>query len=96
MTRFPRVTHAEAADRFDALTTACANAGLTVEIVERPNKITVKAPGAHPHMAETISLRPDAKGLLTWYWSWGAPIAPAENVAGLVRWITHVTGDTDV
>jgi hypothetical protein len=96
MTRFPEATHAEAADRFDALATACADAGLTVEIVERPSKITVTASEAHPHMAEAITLRPNARGLLTWYWSWDAPIGPAENVAELVRLITRVTGDTDV
>lgn len=96
MTRSPRAAHAEAADRFDALATACTNAGLMVEIVKRPNKITVKASEAPPHMAETITLRPNAMGLLTWYWSWGAPIASAENVDELVHWVTHVTSGTDV
>lgn len=96
MTRSSEATHAEAADRFDALATACANAGLTVEIVERPSTITVTAAEAHPHMAETITLRPNPRGLLTWYWSWDAPIGPAEDVAELVRLITHVTGDADV
>lgn len=96
MTRFPEATHAEAADRFDALATACADAGLTVEIVERPSRVTVTAAAARPHMAETITLRPNLRGLLTWYWSWGAPIGPAENVAELVRSITHVTGDADL
>lgn len=90
MTKSLTMTYAEAADRFDALTTACANAGLRVEIVERPSKITVKAPGAHPYLAETITLRPNAEGVLTWHWSWGAPIAPAQNTDELVRLVTHV------
>lgn len=96
MTQSPPVTHAEAADFFDALTTACSNAGLKVEIVQRPSTITVKAPEAHRYMTETITLRPNAKGVLTWHWSWDAPIAPAHNIDDLVRLIVRLIGTADL
>jgi hypothetical protein len=86
----------ESADRLtERLAKACADAGLTVTVVEPSTRITIHAPNGHRLLDETITLRPDEGEVLTWYWSWDAPahrapICPARDVATAVRLIHHV------
>jgi hypothetical protein len=89
-------THAEAAERFDALTTVCVDFGLGVVIVERPHEVKISSPGAHARMAEVITLRPDAEGVLAWFWSWGEVIAPARDLRRVVELLTHVTSGREL
>lgn len=89
-------THVEAAERFDALTTACTHAGLSVVIVELPSKVKISSPGAHARMVETITLRADADGVLAWFWSWGEVIAPARDLWRVVELLCHVTSGREL
>ncbi len=59
------------------LTQACRAAGLDAE--QRGAEIFVR--GATNHLSETITCRPDERGVLGWYWSWGAPIGRADDAA---------------
>ena len=86
----------ESADRIaERLAKACAEAGLKVTVVEPSTRITIHAPNGIEHLDETITLRPDAGEVLTWYWSWDspahpAPICPAHDIATAVRMVRHV------
>jgi hypothetical protein len=41
-------------------------------------------------MAETVALRPDADEVLMWWWSWGTPICPAEQIDRAIELISQV------
>jgi hypothetical protein len=41
-------------------------------------------------MAETVTLRPDADGVLMWWWSWGRPICPADQIDRAVELVSRV------
>lgn len=88
------ITPTENADRYvDRLATACKLKGLVVEIVEPSTKLTIRTPAGPALMAETVTLRPDKAETLTWYWSWGSPICPADDIEFAVRAIFHVIAD---
>ncbi|WP_345364739.1 hypothetical protein [Actinoallomurus liliacearum] len=70
------------------LATACGKAGLTAEEIA-PTRIRVGFPGAGM-LAEIIRCMPDASERLYWWWSWGAPICPAEEIDKVVEMIVHV------
>jgi hypothetical protein len=84
----------ESADGYiDRLATACKLKGLVVEIIEPSTRLKISTPGGHALMAETISLRPDRGEVLTWHWSWGAPICAADDIDFAVRAIFRVISD---
>jgi hypothetical protein len=84
----------ESADQYvDRLAAACKLKGLVTEIIEPSTKLKIGTLGGHALMAETISLRPDVSEALTWHWSWGAPICPADDIDYAVRSIFHVISD---
>src|SRR5262245_30138765 len=60
------------------LSMACGAAGLTAEEIA-PTRIRVGFPGAGM-LAEIIRCMPDASEQLHWWWSWGDPICPAEEI----------------
>jgi hypothetical protein len=90
----PTSTARESADRYiDRLATACKLKGLVVEIIEPSTRLKISTPGGHALMAEMISLRPDRGEVLTWHWSWGAPICAADDIDLAVRAIFRVIAD---
>jgi hypothetical protein len=69
---------------------ACEKAGLTADVLEPGGKIKINCPDGNAHMAETVSLRPDGDAVLMWWWSWGKPICPAEQIGRAVELISKV------
>ncbi len=67
----------------------CARAGLNAALVA-PTRVRVSLPGAHDRLSETVRCMPDGQERLTWWWSWGEPICPADQIAGVVKIITRV------
>lgn len=70
------------------LTMACQEAGLSAE--QYGDEVIVHAPGTSHFLAETIRIAPGEDGGLQWWWSWGKPFCPADDVATAVRVIKHV------
>jgi hypothetical protein len=84
----------ESADRLtERLHLACKRAGLLVEVIEPSTKLKICTPNGNEHMAETITLKPDEDEALTWFWSWGMPICPAEDIPRAVESLLHVIAE---
>ena len=77
-----------------SLSEACKAAGLETLIIEPSTKVWVNTPNGREHMAELITLRPDADEVLMWWWSWRKPICPAENIAEATKLISNVVAAT--
>lgn len=85
----------ESADQVVAtLAGALKRAGLATDIMEPSTVLRVFSPTGNASMDEVITLRPDANEVLTWYWSWGAPIGPASEAANTVIKLKRVTAAT--
>jgi hypothetical protein len=69
---------------------ACEKAGLAFDVLEPCGKIKINASDGNERMAETVALRPDADDVLRWWWSWGRPICPAEQIDRAVELISRV------
>ena len=67
----------------------CRRAGLNADVIS-PTRVRVSRPGTHDRLAETVRCMPDDEERLTWWWSWGDPIRPADDLPGAVRRIAHV------
>jgi hypothetical protein len=81
----------ESADQLiKRLAEACESAGLSVTVIEPSTRIRIHEPGGNEHFDEMITLRPDATEVLTWYWSWDAPICAAHDIATAVAMILKV------
>jgi hypothetical protein len=81
----------ESADKIiERMVTACKKADLTVEILEPSTKIKVNASDGNEHMAETVTLAPDGDEVLMWWWSWGKPICPADQIDRAVELLSNV------
>jgi hypothetical protein len=79
------------ADRLiERLAEACQRAGLRATVVEPSTRIKIHAPDDNEYFNEVITLRPDGREVLTWYWSWGAPICAAQDIAAAVAVIRRV------
>ncbi|GAA0353974.1 hypothetical protein GCM10010151_49440 [Actinoallomurus spadix] len=78
----------EVQDLCRRLSMACGRAGLTAEEIA-PTRIRVGFPGAGM-LAEIIRCMPDSSERLHWWWSWGDPICPAEEIDQAVEMIVHV------
>ena len=88
-------TEHETADQYlRRLFDACTRAGLVAEIIEPSTKLRISTPNGNVRMAEVISLRPDAEEVLTWHWSWGAPMCRADDTDFAVRALTRVVAET--
>ena len=87
--------HDRAAEREDVdaiaqrLAEDCSLAGLDVVLIA-PTRVKVSRPGAHDRLSETVRCMPDAQERLMWWWSWGEPICPADQIADAVKAIAHV------
>jgi hypothetical protein len=83
----------ESADKFiKRLAKGCKAVGLMTTVIEPSTRIKIHAPNNNEHFHEMITLRPDAGEVLTWYWSWGAPICQAHDIATAVTMIRRVVG----
>jgi len=81
----------ESADQLiERLAKACEGAGLRTTVIEPSTRIKIYGPDDNEHFDEMITLRPDAGEVLTWYWSWNAPICPAQDIATAVTMIRKV------
>jgi hypothetical protein len=81
----------ESADQFIArLADGCESAGLRVTVFEPSTRIKIHGPDDNEHLDEMITLRPSAGEVLTWYWSWNAPICPAQDITTAVAMIRKV------
>ena len=88
-------TAREGADQLIArLATMCGRAGLIADIVEPSTKVRVSTPNGNEHLAETISLRPDADNELMWWWSWERPICLANEIDYAVTALIRVVAET--
>jgi hypothetical protein len=86
---------AESADELiSRLAATCRRTGLVADIVEPSTRIRVSTPNGNQHMAETITLKPDADDVLMWWWSWDRPICPAGEIDFAVRSLTRVVAET--
>lgn len=72
------------------LTRACVAAGLEAEIIEPNTKIRISKPGAHPRLAEIITLKPGPDDAMCFWWSWNAPCGSADDVGAAVQKISGV------
>ncbi|GAB2860092.1 hypothetical protein GCM10027176_72870 [Actinoallomurus bryophytorum] len=68
----------------------CEKAGLAFDVLEPAGKIKINASDGNERMAETVTLRPDADGVLMWWWSWERPICPAEQIDRAIELISRV------
>ena len=81
----------EPADQIvERLSAACKRAGLTVEVLEPSTRIKINAPDGNVRMAETVTLAPNADESLMWWWSWGSPLCPADQIERAVELISNV------
>jgi hypothetical protein len=86
---------AESADQLiSRLARMCECAGLVASIVEPSTKLRISTPNGNEHLAETITLRPDADDVLMWWWSWGRPICPACDIDFAVSSLIRVVAGT--
>jgi hypothetical protein len=86
---------AESADQLiSRLATMCGRAGLVADIIEPSTKIRISTPNGNEHLAETITLKPDADDVLMWWWSWGRPICPAYDIDFAVNSLARVVAGT--
>lgn len=74
----------------ERLGTACKRAGLTGEVLEPSTKMKINTPDGNVRMAETVTLAPNADEVLMWWWSWGKPICPADQIDRAVDLISNV------
>jgi hypothetical protein len=85
----------ESADQLIArLAMMCGRAGLVTSIIEPSTKIRISTPNGNEHMAETITLKPDADNVLSWWWSWNMPICPANDIDFAVTALLRVVAET--
>lgn len=81
----------ESADTFiERLAKGCEEAGLKATVFEPSTKIKIHTPNGNAYFDEMITLRPDAGEVLSWYWSWGEPICPADDLATAIAMIRKV------
>lgn len=86
---------AESADQLvSRLATMCGRAGLVADIIEPSTKVRINTPNGNEHLAETITLKPDAGDVLTWWWSWDRPICPARDIDCAVTALIRVVAGT--
>lgn len=95
MDTHPTPQPGEAAELVKRLGDALQRVGLLSTVVEPSTRLVVHAPDLDPLMDETVTLRPDADEVLTWYWSWStpdkpAPIGPARDAVACVKLIENV------
>jgi hypothetical protein len=74
----------------ERMVAACEKAGLTIDVLEPSGKIKINASDGNEHLAETVALRPDADEVLMWWWSWGKPICPADQIDRAIELISRV------
>lgn len=80
----------ESADQLiTRLAKECESAGLRVTVIEPSTRMKIHGLG-NQYFDEMISLRPDDDEVLTWYWSWNAPICPAKDIATAVAMMRKV------
>ena len=72
------------------MVTACKKADLAVDVLEPAGKLKINASDGNERMAETVTLRPDADEVLMWWWSWGRPMCPADQIDRAVELISRV------
>ena len=88
-------TAAESADQLiSRLARMCERAGLVADIIEPSTRIRINTPNGNEHMAETVTLKPDAGDVLTWWWSWDRPICPAYDIDCAVTALLRVVAET--
>ncbi len=76
------------------LDNACKDQGLATDILEASTRIKVFAPSGNPAFDELVTLRPEVDEVLMWYWSWGSPICPADEIDWAAAQIANVVGAT--
>jgi hypothetical protein len=74
----------------ELMVAACEKADLAIDVLEPGGKIKINASDGNERMAETVTLRPDADGVLMWWWSWGRPICPADQIDRAVELVFRV------
>jgi hypothetical protein len=74
----------------ERMVAACEKAGLAIDVLEPAGKIKINASDGNARMAETVTLRPDGDDVLMWWWSWGRPMCPADQIDRAVELISRV------
>ena len=78
------------------LAAACKRAGLLAEIREQSVRMHVQHPAlGGSHLAETITLMPDAENDLCAWWSWGKRIGSMTDIPTIVRSVVYVVTPED-
>jgi hypothetical protein len=73
---------------------ACELFGYLVTIQEPSTRLDVALPGGLSYAHETVSLKPDENNRLMWWWSWGRPMVPAEEITEAAKRISSVVQET--
>ena len=84
----PSVTSEDSYNLVEWLAIACRRQGLRADVLS-PTRVRVFLPGA-ALLTEMVTIKPDERETLAFYWSWGERICPASDVATAVASIKHV------